>query len=102
MAEHRQGLRAAVADGFPSTERASIGKELSLRLTGFFRRMLLALHESRRRQGERELRRYADLVDYAHAHPLALDDRNADADPEAGGRCLHVAEGVERRRRLGR
>ena len=86
MAEHSQGLHVAVADEFAPREPEAIGKELSLRLIGFFRRALEALHESRRRQGERELRRYADLVDYAHAHPLALDDRSADAGPEAGGR----------------
>ncbi len=86
MAEHSRRLRVAVADRSPSTEGASIGRELSLRLSGFFRRALRALHESRRRQGERELRRYAGLVDYAQAHPLALDEASADADPEAGGR----------------
>ncbi len=47
---------------------------ITLRRAVTVRRGLLALHESRRRQGERELRRYADLVDYAHAHPLAVDD----------------------------
>jgi len=86
MAEHSQRPRVAVADRFPSTKSASIGKELGLRLSGFFRRALRALHESRRRQAERELQRYADLVNYAHAHPLALDERSADADSEAGGR----------------
>ncbi len=74
MAKHHQGVSVAVAGGFLPRERAPSRKERTLRLTGFVRRGLLALHESRRRQGERELRRYADLVDYAHAHPLAVDD----------------------------
>jgi len=84
MAKHHRAFGIAVADGFPPCERASIRKELTVRVTGFVRRVLLALHESRRRQGERELRRCADIVDYARTHALALDERRDDAGWEAG------------------
>jgi hypothetical protein len=85
MAEHDQGVAVAVAGEFSPDEGMSIHTELSRRLAGFFRRVLSALHESRRREAELVVRRYADLVDYARAYPLALDDRGADARPAAGG-----------------
>ena len=82
MAEHDQGVAVAIAGDFSPHE--GIHTELSRRLAGFFRRVLSALHESRRREAELVVRRYADLVDYARAYPLALDDRRAEAGPAPG------------------
>jgi hypothetical protein len=83
MAEHDQGVAVAVAGEFSRYEGTPIRTELSRRLAGFFRRALSALHETRRREAELVVRRYADLVDYARANPLALEDPGA--GPAAGG-----------------
>ena len=80
MAKH-QGVRVAVAGGFSAREQVSIRNAPTRRLAEFFRRVLAALRESRRREAELVVRRYGALVDYASAHPF--DDRSADAGPEA-------------------
>jgi uncharacterized membrane protein YfcA len=53
---------------------------ISVNATG----MLSALHESRRRQAQREIERFDHLVRYARAHPLRFDPREAPAGMAGG------------------
>jgi uncharacterized membrane protein YfcA len=62
---------------------ARLGSEEGRSPNGLASGLWQALHESRRRQAEREIERYDHLVRYARAHPLRFEDR---AEPiEAGG-----------------
>jgi hypothetical protein len=81
MTGQRQSLGIAVHDGTTWRERAPV---LAARLGALARRVLVAMHEARRAQAERELRRHIHLLRHAQTHPLRLERPDALAPAEPG------------------
>jgi hypothetical protein len=80
MAMHHWPARRAAIVNLPlSHKRAFAGVLSAPDRNGLFTGILLALHESRQRQAEREIERYGHLVQYARTHPLMFE-RTKEAD----------------------
>jgi hypothetical protein len=69
-----------VATDIPEGRHHTWGRA-GLKRNWLFKEILLALHESRHRQAQREIERYDHLVQYARAHPLRLGDRKGPIGP---------------------
>jgi len=72
--------------------RPFAGGRAALGRNGLITEISQALHESRRRQAEREIRRYDHLVRYARAHPLRFEKRNRAREPGQGSRPKWLTE----------
>jgi hypothetical protein len=80
---HWPALRAAIVN-VPATRKwAFLGAFSEPGRNGLIDGILLALHESRRRQADREIQLYDHLIQYARMYPLIFDGQDKPIGPAA-------------------
>ena len=84
-----RALMGAAIVNVPATRRWVIrGTPSEPRGNGVVKEILLALHESRRRQAEREIQLHDHLIQYAIKYPLIFDGRSKPSQQRLSGRGI--------------
>lgn len=85
-APFRALMRAAIVNVPATRKRAFRGAFSEPRRNGFINEILVALHESRRRQADREIQLHDHLIQYAIKYPLLFDGRSKPSQQPLSGR----------------